>query len=273
MSYPNKLPPSNVYTSTAIPYPIERHLINLLILLYVLYCLLPQVRLPVIIAGDFNGSPRGAVHRFARSQNYNSAFEEYCKALEPDEISDSDSLMTDELMTENESALSINIGEDSPNSQLSNQNLPKYDFGDDDGGLVSTTTEEKDDITTTRLRKQLILAESDLEPEHELSASRLLINSEQKQSMRSTWISHRSHRQENVPVDHIFYLNPSEQEEKRLPPIPDWTNLVYREIFLRMTENQEIRSIQDIFETFDTANKSFITLEEFKNALVTLGKI
>ena len=90
--------------------------------------------------------------------------------------------------------------------------------------------------------------------------------------MRSLWISHRSHRQENVPVDHIFYLNPSEQVEKRLPPIPDWTNLVYREIFLRMTENQEIRSIQDIFETFDTANKSFITLEEFKNALVTLGK-
>jgi Ca2+-binding EF-hand superfamily protein len=47
---------------------------------------------------------------------------------------------------------------------------------------------------------------------------------------------------------------------------------VYREIFLRMTENQEIRSIQDIFETFDTANKSFITLEEFKSALVTLGE-
>ena len=231
-----------------------------------------QVRLPVIIAGDFNGSPRGAVHRFARSQNYYSAFEEYCRALEPDEVSDSDSLMSDELMTERESALSINLSEDSLNSMSNNQNLLKYDFGNGDGSLVSTSTEEKDKIISTRLRKQLILAEADLEPEHELSASRLLANGEQKQSMRSTWISHRSHRQENVPVDHIFYLNPSEQEEKRLPPIPDWTNLVYREIFLRMTENQEIRSIQDIFETFDTANKSFITLEEFKNALVTLGK-
>lgn len=226
----------------------------------------------MIIAGDFNGSPRGAVHRFARSQNYFSAFEEYCRALEPDEVSDSDSLMSDELMTERESAMSINLSEDMSNSMPSNQNLLKYDFGNGDGGLVSTTTEEKDKIISSRLRKQLILAEADLEPEHELSASRLLANGEQKQSMRSTWISHRSHRQENVPVDHIFYLNPSEQEEKRLPPIPDWTNLVYREIFLRMTENQEIRSIQDIFETFDTANKSFITLEEFKNALVTLGE-
>jgi hypothetical protein len=72
-------------------------------------------------------------------------------------------------------------------------------------------------------------------------------------------------------VDHIFFLNPTEQLANRLPPIPDWTNLVYREIFLKMTESKEIRTIQDIFENFDTANKSFITLEEFKNALITLG--
>jgi hypothetical protein len=52
---------------------------------------------------------------------------------------------------------------------------------------------------------------SDLEPEHELSASRLILGEQQEKSMRDRWISHRSHRQENVPVDHIFYLNPSEQ--------------------------------------------------------------
>lgn len=230
----------------------------------------------MIIAGDFNGSPRGAVHRFARSQNYYSAFEEYCKALEPEELNASDSYISDELVTGREGRMR----EASPQELLSGlkeHDLPKYDFGNGDDEFVSSLKLENSEILAKKTKGSLILSEMDLEPEHEKSAFRMLVDAElnekngKKPSMRSTWISHRSHRQENVPVDHIFYLNPSEQEEKRLPPIPDWTNLVYREIFLRMTENQEIRSIQDIFETFDTANKSFITLEEFKNALVTLG--
>jgi hypothetical protein len=231
----------------------------------------------VIIAGDFNGSPRGAVHRFARSQNYYSAFEEYCKALEPEEHSDSDSYISDELITGREGRASENIPEEDLASRSKEHDLLKYDFGNGDDDFVSSLKFGNNEMLSKKSKESLILSDMDLEPEHEVSVSRMLVDEElkknngRKPSMRSTWISHRSHRQENVPVDHIFYLNPSEQVEKRLPPIPDWTNLVYREIFLRMTENQEIRSIQDIFETFDTANKSFITLEEFKNALVTLG--
>lgn len=231
----------------------------------------------MIIAGDFNGSPRGAVHRFARSQNYYSAFEEYCKALEPEEVSDSDSYISDELITGREGRASENLRDELLASRSMEHELLKYDFGNGDDDLVSNTKSVSDELQSKKRKRGLILSDMDLEPEHEVSVSRMLVDAEMQKSdgkkpgMRSTWISHRSHRQENVPVDHIFYLNPSEQVEKRLPPIPDWTNLVYREIFLRMTENQEIRSIQDIFETFDTANKSFITLEEFKNALVTLG--
>jgi hypothetical protein len=35
-----------------------------------------DVRLPIIIAGDFNGGPRGSVYKFIRSQNYRCAAED-----------------------------------------------------------------------------------------------------------------------------------------------------------------------------------------------------
>ena len=38
-----------------------------------------DVRLPVIIAGDFNGSPSGKVYKYAMSQNYKSSFVEHVK--------------------------------------------------------------------------------------------------------------------------------------------------------------------------------------------------
>ena len=133
----------------------------------------------------------------------------------------------------------------------------------------------------------------------------------------SRWISHRSHRQENVAVDHIFFCNPSLQGmrcnailegatlfairntlapcfvcttlqphphptlplhvatfilipttqiartppyslpppsqiarthtspvEEKIAPIPDWTNLVYREILERIIERYELTSMQ-----------------------------
>ena len=213
------------------------------------------------------------MHRFARAQNYYSAFEEYCKMLEPEEINESDAIASNELLSSKEGEI---VARSLTASQSKEHDILKYDFGEGDDNTISSSKYNNELVRTLISKADDILSEHDLEPEHEVSASRMLAESEGgysgKRSMRSTWISHRSHRKENVPVDHIFYLNPSEQVEKRLPPIPDWTNLVYREIFLRMTENQEIRSIQDIFETFDTANKSFITLEEFKNALVTLGE-
>jgi hypothetical protein len=42
-------------------------------------CSRSDVRLPVIIAGDFNGAPRGIVCKFVRSQNFLSAMEEDCR--------------------------------------------------------------------------------------------------------------------------------------------------------------------------------------------------
>lgn len=251
----------------------------------------------------------GAVHRFARAQNYYSAFEEYCKQFEPAEVTNSDAYSTDDEDTAGEK--SVTRSQDGLNAMIARMNedkdrgsfagpdevdckgdgmereilsleheLLRYDFGSGDDNFVSSSKVRSEDLMKLKKKVKNDYLDLEAEPEHELSASRQLVDSSmfgstdtaKKQSMRDVWISHRSHREENVPVDHIFYLNPSEQVEKRLPPIPDWTNLVYREIFLRMTENQEIRSIQDIFESFDTATKSFITLEEFKNALVTLGK-
>ena len=35
-----------------------------------------DVRLPIIIAGDFNGGPRGSVYKFIKSQNYRCAAED-----------------------------------------------------------------------------------------------------------------------------------------------------------------------------------------------------
>lgn len=39
-------------------------------------CKRSDVRLPVIITGDFNGGPRGSVYKYVKSQNYRSAIEE-----------------------------------------------------------------------------------------------------------------------------------------------------------------------------------------------------
>eukprot|EP00981_Chlorochromonas_danica_P002423 scaffold471_cov318-Ochromonas_danica.AAC.14 len=41
-------------------------------------CVRGDVRLPVIIAGDFNGDYRGHVYRFMKCQNFHSAYEDYC---------------------------------------------------------------------------------------------------------------------------------------------------------------------------------------------------
>lgn len=60
-----------------------------------------DVRLPIIIAGDFNGSPRGAVYKFARAQNYFSAFEEFYKQIESTETK-MNRLLANDLATSND---------------------------------------------------------------------------------------------------------------------------------------------------------------------------
>lgn len=60
------------------------------------------------------------------------------------------------------------------------------------------------------------------------------------------WVSHRNHRGQIGGVDHVFFLNPSAQSADRLPPIPDWTNLVFREVLERIRERQNTSDKWDV---------------------------
>ena len=133
-------------------------------------CNRADVRLPVIVTGDFNGSPKGAVHKFFLSQNFHSAMEE-----------------------------------------------------------------------------------------------RML------QEGKENWVTHKSHRQQLVPVDHVFYCNPSEQTFENLPPVPDWTDLVFREVFQKIVERYGVDKMRDAFGDFGTTDQAFIDRALFKNALTKLG--
>jgi hypothetical protein len=141
-----------------------------------------DVRVPVIIAGDFNGSPEGAVHQFAKSQNFRCAQEE--------------------------------------------------SWATTGGG------EDANDDSDAKWKK---------------------------------WISHKSHRQELVAVDHVLYSNPSEQGKDNLPPFPDWTNLVYREIIQRVITVYGTDNMRDIFGMFDMDNTSYIEKDDFVAAIQKLG--
>lgn len=141
-----------------------------------------DVRVPVIIAGDFNGGPRGAVYKYIKSQNFQSAFEEVGKSK-------------------------ISFDHDHPIGRI------EY-----------------------------------------------------------SWISHMSHLEKAVAVDHIFFSNPSSQIESQLPPIPDWTNLVYRELINRLVSKYgEFITMGEVFAKFDVDGSSFVTREKFRNALAMLG--
>ena len=130
-----------------------------------------DVRIPIVITGDFNGSPKGQVHNYIRSQNYKSAIEQ----IGPSE----------------------------------------------------------------------------------------------------SWISHRSHLKKNVAVDHVFYLNPSLQDEKSLSnvPVPNWMNLVYNELMEKIVKEYGALSMREIFSTFNQDENTFITKDEFRKALNALGFI
>ncbi len=70
----------------------------------------------------------------------------------------------------------------------------------------------------------------------------------------------------------MFYLNPSDQVAEKLPPLPDWTNLVFQEVMQRLVEKfGGAASMRDIFATFDRESTEAITLAEFEDALKMLG--
>lgn len=160
-----------------------------------------DVRIPVIIAGDFNGSPRGSVYQLMKSQNYLNAMEEF----------------------QNVSSLSKIL----------------------------------------KRRKHL--------PSSESAADDIIEN----QVVPGKWISHRNHKKAYVPVDHVFFSNPSGQVPDKLPPVPDWTLLVFRELRQRLGEklgnSSDPASLREIFAAFDLDNTSYITRDEFRTALHRLG--
>jgi endonuclease/exonuclease/phosphatase (EEP) superfamily protein YafD len=47
------------------------------------------------------------------------------------------------------------------------------------------------------------------------------------------WVSHHSHENKDLAVDHIFVHNPTDQGDEAevyATPVPDWTNMVYDEV-------------------------------------------
>lgn len=97
----------------------------------------------------------------------------------------------------------------------------------------------------------------------------------------SKWISHRNHRVQLEGVDHVFYLNPADQTADLLSPVPDWTNLVFREVLEKIREKQgkgeqlellePSADMRRAFEEFDEDKSQFITAAEFEAALLQLG--
>ena len=85
----------------------------------------------------------------------------------------------------------------------------------------------------------------------------------------------------------MFFLNPSAITEDNLPPIPDWTNLVFNELFVRISENYKEKhgyavndgqnalspltmtdtAREEIFSTFDKDQSGEISKDEFIAAL------
>jgi endonuclease/exonuclease/phosphatase family metal-dependent hydrolase len=133
-----------------------------------------DVRIPVVLCGDFNGSPNGQVYQYIKSQSYKSAIEH--------------------VLTSSES---------------------------------------------------------------------------------SSWISHRSHLKTNIAVDHIFYINPSNQEEDALKnvPVPNWMNLVFNELMEKIIKEYGTNSMKEIFSRFDQDKSTYITRDDFRQSLQQLGFI
>ena len=133
-------------------------------------CSRSDIRIPVIIGGDFNGSPRGSVFSLMQSQKYRSAIEEY-----------SNSIKNSDFLTH-----------DSHSDTISKP-------------TVLSTVHIRDTISITNHNHNNLTSNTNnyLEKLHNMTSN--------KREKWSNWISHQNHLNANVPVDQIFYLNPSEQ--------------------------------------------------------------
>lgn len=85
------------------------------------------------------------------------------------------------------------------------------------------------------------------------------------------WVSHKNHLNRLVQYDHIFYCNPSDQVEEKLPIVPDWTNLFFNEIIQKIVNGTKGVSIADIFSSFDVDGSKQVSRDEFVVGLRKLG--
>jgi mRNA deadenylase 3'-5' endonuclease subunit Ccr4 len=86
-------------------------------------------------------------------------------------------------------------------------------------------------------------------------------------------VTHMSHRNEAINVDHVFYQNPSDQTEDRLDlvPVPDWTNLVFRELKEKIIAAYGMGNFYEAFRSFDSDGTDYVSKEEFSRAILNLG--
>eukprot|EP01041_Mallomonas_annulata_P008789 gene8789-18181_t len=180
-----------------------------------------DVRLPVIIAGDFNGSPRGSVYKLVRSQNYRSSMEDFIQQQQRSSGNNHNS-------SSNSNSESVSVGSSIPEKMIQQFNVDGHSHSHSHGSDMEGANTNKGITTSTSSSTSPMLS----------------------------WISHKSHRNKNVPVDHIFFLNPSEQVQERLPPVPDWTSLVFRELRSRLSQRLEARTAAISTTTTTTTTRS-----------------
>lgn len=108
---------------------------------------------------------------------------------------------------------------------------------------------------------------------HSLLVQQRYRNSYVEYTGKLDWVSHRSHRQENIPVDHIMLLNPSDQDADKLRPTTDWTNLVYQEVYKEIVGKwpKAVDAMREAFRAVDQDKNNALDKEEFANLLETLG--
>jgi hypothetical protein len=87
------------------------------------------------------------------------------------------------------------------------------------------------------------------------------------------WVSHKNHKQTVVPVDHVMFLNPSDQQLDKLGPVPDWTNLVYQELHKEIVDRhpEAVDAMREVFNAADQNKNNALSKDEFENLLKTLG--
>ena len=228
-----------------------------------------QVRVPILIAGDFNGPPKGSVYSFAKKQNYKSAFEEYCRLKPTSKRSTATppgfacSLATSKVDADDHKLEHHDNYSDKEvvkhNEYDGSQNDHHHEHSGDEDRWHMLDDESQDLIAAPADTDELVEKISDYDAFDAFD------------QRWHSWISHRSHLKTHVPVDHVFFLNPSDQAEEKLPPIPDWTNLVFTEIIQKFVTVYGTTTMFDIFRALDTDQSNTISLQEFEETLNNLG--